>query len=221
MHPLPTDQPSSDLYPGTPIRVLIVDDHPMMRAGIAAALAGDGGIAVVAEAGDGDAAIAAFALHRPDVCLVDLLMPGKDGLETIRAIRALCPDARLVALTTYRGDGRIAATLKAGARAYVLKDAAPAALAAVVREVHEGHHVLPPELRRDIDSYQRQEPPSARELDVLRLVACGRSNREIADILGIGETTVKSHVGSALRKLGAEDRAHAVTLALQRGFIRI
>ncbi len=203
------------------IRLLLVDDHPLMRDGIAAALALQGGFAVVAHAGDGGEALDAWERERPDVTLVDLQMPGMDGLATIRAIRARDPGARLVVLTTFRGDARIAAALKAGARAYLDKGEPGEELARVVREVHEGRHLLPPTLRREIDRHYAGDALSARELDVLRLAACGRANREIAQLLGIGETTVKTHMSTILLKLGASDRTHAVTLALRRGFIEL
>ena len=209
------------MYPptATPIRVLIADDHPMMREGIAACLTAHGGIDVVAQARDGDEAIRLFAATRPDVALVDLQMPGKDGLEAIRAIRSLYPDARLVVLTTYDGDARIAAALKAGASAYLLKNVPGPKLAATVREVHDGSHILPLALRQDLAIHDAGVALSPRELDVLRLAARGHSNRAIGEHLHIGETTVKTHMSAILVKLGANDRAHAVTLAAQRGFI--
>ena len=203
----------------TPIRVMIADDHPMMREGIAASLMAHGGIDIVAQACDGDEAISLFTSARPDVALIDLQMPGKDGLEAIRAIRSLHPDARLVVLTTYDGDARIAAALKAGASAYLLKNVPGRELASTVREVHNGSHVLPQALRREVAIHYAGDALSARELEVLRLAACGCSNREIGAQLFIGETTVKTHMSTILVKLGANDRAHAVTLAVQRGFI--
>ena len=202
-----------------PLRVLIADDHPMMREGIAASLTAHGGIEVVAQASDGDEAIHLFTRLRPDVALVDLQMPGKDGLEAIRAIRSLHPGARLVVLTTYDGDARIAAALKAGASAYLLKNVPGRELAATVREVHAGSHVLPQALRREMAIHYAGDALSPRELDVLRLAAVGHSNRATGEQLGIGETTVKTHMSAILVKLGANDRAHAVTLAVQRGFI--
>lgn len=198
---------------------MIADDHPMMREGIAATLTAHGGIEIVAQARDGDEAIHCFCAQRPDVALVDLQMPGKDGLEAIRAIRSLHPDARLIVLTTYDGDARIAAALKAGASAYLLKNVPGRDLAAAVREVHEGSHVLSPALRREVAIHYAGDALSPRELDVLRLAASGHSNREIGASLSIGETTVKTHMSAILVKLGANDRAHAVTLAVQRGFI--
>ena len=208
------------MHPATPLplRVLIADDHPMMREGIAASLTAHGGIEVVAQASDGDEAIHLFTRLRPDVALVDLQMPGKDGLEAIRAIRSLHPGARLVVLTTYDGDARIAAALKAGAAAYLLKNVPGRDLAATVREVHAGSHVLPQALRREMAIHYAGDALSPRELDVLRLAAVGHSNRAIGGQLGIGETTVKTHMSTILVKLGANDRAHAVTLAVQRGF---
>lgn len=204
-----------------PVRVLIADDHPLMREGIAHALGAAHGIEIVAQAGTGEEAIAAYARLLPDVALIDLQMPGTDGVEAIRAIRTRHPQARLVAISTWRGDARIAAALAAGARAYVTKDLSGADLADVLRAVHEGRYRLPPALLREIDQHYGGELPSSRELDVLRLVSCGRSNREIAAILCISEATVKSHVSSVLGKLGAGDRTHAVTLAAQRGFIHL
>ncbi|WP_296952826.1 response regulator [uncultured Massilia sp.] len=201
------------------IRVMIADDHPMMREGIAASLCAHGGIEIVAEAADGDEAIHCFSSQRPDVALVDLQMPGKDGLEAIRAIRSLHPDARLIVLTTYDGDARIAAALKAGASAYLLKNVPGRELAATVREVHNGSHVLPQALRREVAIHYAGDALSPRELDVLRLAALGHSNRAIGGHLHIGETTVKTHMSTILVKLGANDRAHAVTLAAQRGYI--
>lgn len=205
--------------PGTPIRVMIADDHPMMREGIAATLTAHGDIEIVAQARDGDEAIRCFCAQRPDVALVDLQMPGKDGLEAIRAIRSLHPEARLIVLTTYDGDARIAAALRAGASAYLLKNVPGRDLAAAVREVHEGSHVLSQALRREVAIHNAGDALSPRELDVLRLAASGHSNREIGTALSIGETTVKTHMSTILVKLGANDRAHAVTLAVQRGFI--
>lgn len=201
------------------IRVMIADDHPMMREGIAASLLAHGGIEIVAEASDGDEAIHCFCAKLPDVALIDLQMPGKDGLEAIRAIRSLHPDARLIVLTTYDGDARIAAALRAGASGYLLKNMPGRDLTAAVRAVHSGSQVLSQALKREVAIHYAGDGLSSRELDVLRLAASGHSNREIGAALSIGETTVKTHMSAVLVKLGANDRAHAVTLAMQRGFI--
>jgi DNA-binding NarL/FixJ family response regulator len=204
-----------------PIRVMVVDDHPMMREGIAAALLAQGGIEVVSTAANGNEAIADFARHRPDVTLMDLQMPVKDGLEAIVGIRALHPDARIVVLTTYSGDARVVAALKAGAAAYLLKDAPGVALAQAVRNVYKGASVIAPLAQRDVDQHHRADALSPRELDVLRLAANGNSNRVIGEALGIGEPTVKTHMSTILVKLGASDRTHAVTLAVKRGYISL
>lgn len=205
----------------TPIRVMVVDDHPMMREGIAAALHAEGDIEIVSTAANGVEAIADFARHRPDVSLIDLQMPVKDGLEAIVGIRALHPDARIVVLTTYSGDARVLAALKAGAAAYLLKDAPGAALAQAVRNVYKGASVIAPLAQRDVDSHHRADALSPRELDVLRLAANGNSNRVIGEALSISEPTVKTHMSTILVKLGASDRTHAVTLALKRGYLSL
>jgi two-component system NarL family response regulator len=204
-----------------PIRVMVADDHPMMREGIVHALDAEGGIEIVGLAAGGAHAIELYSRERPDVALIDLQMPGTDGLAAIRAICSAHPEARLIVVSTWRGDARIAGALRAGARAYVMKEASGAELAGTIRAVHAGSYTLPPSIASEIDFFHAGYVPSARELDVLRLVACGRSNREIAALLGIGESTVKTHVASVLAKLGASDRAHAVTLATQRGFIQL
>lgn len=203
------------------MRILIADDHPMMRAGIAATLRAHANIGLVVEAGNGEEAVAQYDRTLPDVALIDLQMPHMDGLGAIRIIRSRHPDARIIVLSTYGGDARIAAALKAGAKSYVMKNVPGAEIAAVVREVHEGWHRLPPEVRLSVGLQFAGNGPSERELDVLRLAAVGNSNREIALTLKISEATVKAHMSTLMMKLGAADRAHAVTLAARRGFIDI
>lgn len=205
----------------TPIRVMIADDHPMMRDGIAAALLAQGGVEIVSVASNGEEAIAHFARHRPDVTLIDLQMPVKDGLEAIIAIRALQPNARIVVLTTYGGDARIAAALKAGALSYLLKDVPSAELAATVREAYKGASVLAPSAQREVNGHYPADKLTARELEVLRLAANGNSNRVIGAALSISEPTVKTHMSAIMVKLGASDRTHAVTLAVKRGYISL
>nr|WP_314547419.1 response regulator transcription factor [uncultured Massilia sp.] len=205
----------------TPIRLLIADDHLLMRTGIAAALRAQGGMDVVGEAANGEEAVVQFVRHRPDVALIDLQMPVKNGLEAIAGIRARYPDARIIVLTTFAGDARIMAALKAGAAAYLLKDVRGAELAQAVRSVHQGARAIAPEAKQEIAGYHEADALSPRELAVLQLAAAGNSNRMIGDLLHIGETTVKSHMSTILVKLGANDRTHAVTMAAKRGFISL
>lgn len=220
--PLQNNHPNSmPEAPSTSLRVLIADDHPLMREGIAALLSGQDGIDVVAMAGDGFEAVALFELHRPDLCLVDLQMPGSDGVAAIVAIRRLAPTARIIVLTTFGGDARVAAALRAGAAAYLLKDVLGTDLVATVRAVCAGQQVIAPALKRALAAHAISDTLSARELEVLGLAAGGRSNREIGAALTIGEATVKTHMSTILAKLGASDRTHAVALAVQRGYITL
>jgi len=208
-------------HPDQPIRVMIADDHPMMREGIAATLLAQGGMDIVGLACNGEEAIAQFARHRPDVTLMDLQMPVKDGLEAIVAIRAMLPDARIIVLTTFSGDARVIAALKAGATGYLLKDVSAAELAHTVRHVYQGASVIAKVAQDEVDGHFPADKLSARELEVLRLAADGNSNRMIGEILTISEPTVKSHMSTVLVKLGASDRTHAVTLAIKRGYITL
>lgn len=207
--------------PPSLVRVMIVDDHPMMREGIAACLVAQGSVEIVASARNGEEAIALYARHRPDVSLIDLQMPVKDGLDTIVGIRALHPDARIVVLTTFSGDARVAAAIKAGAAAYLLKDVLGAELLRTILHVYKGASVLAPMARREVEGYYASDKLSARELEVLRLAANGSSNRVIGEALNISEPTVKTHMSAILVKLGASDRTHAVTLAVKRGYITL
>jgi len=216
-----TQHPGADKPDSSAMRILIADDHPMMRAGIAATLRAHANIGLVVEAGNGEEAVDLYDRTLPDVALIDLQMPHMDGLGAIRIIRSRHPEARIIVLSTYGGDARIAAALKAGAKSYVMKNVPGAEIAAVVREVHEGWHRLPQDVRLSVGLQFAGSGPSERELDVLRLAAVGNSNREIAATLNITEATVKAHMSTLMMKLGAADRAHAVTLAARRGFIDI
>jgi DNA-binding NarL/FixJ family response regulator len=176
---------------------------------------------LVAEATDGRDAIEKFRLHRPDVTLMDLQMPALNGVEAIIGIRGEFPNARIVVLTTYTGDVQMLRALKAGARAYVLKGHVHRELLDTIRAVHAGQKRIPPEVAAELADHCVEDDLSSREIDVLRLVANGNANKEIAAQLSIGEETVKSHVTNILAKLGANDRTHAVTLALKRGIIEL
>ncbi len=203
------------------IRVLTVDDHPILRDGIVGILAAHADISVVAEAADGIEAIAQFRQHRPDVTLMDLQMPRMGGLEALQAIFKEFPDARIVVLTTYKGDVQAVQALKRGAAGYMLKSLVRLELPDIIRSVHAGRRYIPPELAVDIAEHAGEELLSDRELKILRLVATGHANKQIAWTLAMAEDTVKAHLKNIFAKLDASDRTHAVTKALQRGFIQI
>ena len=202
-----------------PIRVLIVDDHPLLREGIAALIGAEEDMEVASEATTGREGIAQFKLKRPDVTLMDLQMPDMGGIEAIIAIRGEFPNARIIVLTTYAGDVQVLRALKAGARAYLLKGRVNTELLEVIRAVHHGQKRIPPEIAAELAEHATEDDLSSREVEVLRLVANGNGNREIAAKLSITEETVKNHVTHILSKLGANDRTHAVTIAIKRGFI--
>lgn len=204
---------------GNKIRILTVDDHPVLRSGIAAVLQDQGDIEVVAEANDGQEAIEAFRTHRPDVTLMDLQMPVMNGIEAITAIRSEFPDARMIVLTTYQGDVQALRALKAGALGYLLKHMLRSELADAIRTVHAGKRRIPVEIANQLADHATDDPLSERELEVLRKVALGSSNKIIAAELNVTESTIKSHLKNILSKLGANDRTHAVTIATRRGFI--
>ncbi|HEY0702515.1 MAG TPA: response regulator transcription factor [Candidatus Acidoferrales bacterium] len=203
----------------SPIRILTVDDHPLILKGIASLVNAESDMKLIAEASSGPEAIEKFRLHRPDVTLMDLQMPGITGTETITQIRDEFPEARIVVLTTYTGDAQVLAALKAGARGYVLKGHVHRELLEIIRAVHAGQKRIPPDIAAQLAEHAADDALSPRELDVLRLIAAGNSNKLIADRLAIGEATVKSHVTNLMSKLGANDRTHAVTLALKRGIV--
>jgi DNA-binding NarL/FixJ family response regulator len=203
------------------IRVLVVDDHPLMRVGIAAIIDARAEMTVVAQAGSGEEAVRLHDLHKPDLTLMDLRLPGGSGVEAIRTIRAQSPAARFVVLTTYEGDEDIHQALQAGARGYLIKGMPHEALIDALRKVHAGGRYLPSPVTRALASRTPEGELSAREREVLSLLVKGRSNREIAVQLGIKEATVKSHVSVILMRLDVSDRTQAVVKALQRGLAHL
>lgn len=203
------------------IRILTVDDHSLLRKGIAALVNAEPDMKLIAEASGGREAIEKFRSHRPDVTLMDLQMPDMNGAEAIVQIRDEFPEARIVVLTTYSGDAKVLKALKAGARAYILKGHVHRELLETIRAIHAGQKRIQPDIAAELAQYAADDPLSPREIDVLRLIAAGNSNKLIADQLSIGEATVKSHVTNILSKLGANDRAHAVTIGLKRGIIEL
>ena len=203
------------------IRILTVDDHALLRKGLAALLNAEPDMELVAEAANGKEAVAEFKKHRPDVTLMDLQMPEMGGIEAMIAIRNDYPDARIIVLTTYPGDAQVTRALKAGARAYLLKGQVNKELPEVIRAVHAGKKRIPAELAAELAEHAGEDGLSPREIDVLRLIAVGNTNKEIGSRLFIAEETVKSHVANILSKLAADDRTHAVTIALKRGIIEL
>ena len=206
-------------HAAAPIRVLTVDDHPMLREGIAAVLDGQPDMALVGEAANGREATERYRELRPDVTLMDVQMPVMNGIEAIRAIRQEFPQARIVVLTTYDGDAQAVRALEAGASGYLLKSALRKELLETIRIVHSGRRRIPPEVAVGIAEHHADDAVSAREVEVLGHVASGHSNKIIADQLAISEETVKSHMKSIMAKLGANDRTHAVTIAIKRGIL--
>ena len=204
---------------GNRIRILTVDDHPLILEGIASVLQRQPDMELVGEASDGFQAIEAFAKFKPDVSLIDLQMPGMNGVDTIIAILEKWPGARCVVLTTYAGDVQATRALKAGAKGYLLKSMLRKDLVDTIRTVHSGKSRIPAEIATELASHLGSDALSAREIEVLRMVGEGCSNKIIADHLKISEDTVKGHMRSILSKLNANDRTHAVMIAVKRGFI--
>ena len=204
-----------------PIRLLAVDDHAVLRDGIAAIVAHEPDMVLVGEATNADEAVDAFRRLRPDVTLMDLQMPGRSGLDAIADIRAEAPAARIVVLTTYEGDVQAVRALKAGASAYLLKSSLRKALLDTIRLVHAGRRYVPPEIAQEIALHAAEEPLTARELSILKAVAEGKANKVIAGDLALSEDTVKSHLRSIYSKLDVNDRTQAVTTALRRGIIAL
>ncbi|MEN3746214.1 response regulator transcription factor [Sphingomonas sp. HF-S3] len=204
---------------GPPIRVLVVDDHPMMREGICAALTRHEDVTIIGEASDGHEALAMFRDHRPDVVLMDVQMPGLGGIEALEAIRAEQPDAAVLILTTYPGDAQAHRAIQAGAAGYLLKSCLRKELIDTVRAVHARRRVISADVAQQLALHAPQDRLSEREIDVLRLVAEGHPNKQIAWQLSLSIETVKSHLKSVFEKLGVDDRTHAVTIAVRRGYL--
>jgi DNA-binding NarL/FixJ family response regulator len=204
-----------------PIRVLVADDHPVVRNGLAGVIAQQPELALVAEAANGRQALEHFREHRPDVVLMDLRMPEMDGVAAIAAIRAEFPDARILALTTYEGDVDIHRALEAGARGYLIKDMLLTDVLNAIRAVHRGDRVIPTAVAARLAEFTPRTDLSAREVEVLQLVARGLSNRDVAGVIGRTDETVKVHLKNIFAKLGVADRTEAVTLAYSRGILHL
>jgi DNA-binding NarL/FixJ family response regulator len=201
------------------IRILAVDDHPLVRKGIVGLVADEPDMTTVAEASNGREAIQQFRIHRPDVTLMDLQMPEMNGLDAIVAIRGEFPEARIIVLTTYTGDVQVLRALKAGARAYLLKTLLHKELLETIRAIHAGKRTVSPEISFQLAEHTADDALTPGEISVLHLIAEGNANKQIADRLSIAEETVKGRVKNILSKLGANDRTHAAMIGLRRGII--
>jgi DNA-binding NarL/FixJ family response regulator len=203
------------------ITVLCVDDHSLVRKGVAAILSAEPQLRLVGEAATGQDALRLFRQHRPDITLMDLRLPDTNGIETTKAIRAEFPGARIIALTSYDGDQDIYRALEAGVRGYLLKEMVHTEVIRAIRIVHTGKRYMPAEVSEQVSEFFPEEALTPREVEVLSLVARGLGNKEVGDTLGTASGTVKAHIQSILSKLGAKDRTHAVTIALRRGIIHL
>jgi DNA-binding NarL/FixJ family response regulator len=203
------------------IRILAVDDHVLVREGIAVLLSNEPDMALVAEASNGREAIQQFRAHRPDITLMDLQMPEMNGVDAIISIRGECPEAKIIVLTTYKGDVQILRALKAGARGYLLKNTFHKELLDTIRAVHAGKKALSPEASYEIAEHATDDALTPAEINVLRLIAAGNANKQIADQLSVTEETVKGRVKNILSKLGANDRTQAAMIGLKRGIIEL
>jgi DNA-binding NarL/FixJ family response regulator len=203
------------------IRIFTVDDHPLLHEGIATVIRNQPDMTLAAEAFDGHQAIQAFRKHKPDVTLMDLRLPDMSGIDAMIAIRSEFPDARIVILTTFAGDVEIQRALEAGARAYLLKSMPPKELVEVIRQVHAGKRRIPPEIAAHLAEHYSDEALTGREVEVLKEIAGGNRNRDIAEKLFITEETVKVHIKHIMEKLGAADRTQAVAIGVRRGIIQL
>jgi DNA-binding NarL/FixJ family response regulator len=203
------------------IRVFSVDDHPLLREGIAAIIDNQSDMLMVAQSANAQDAVVQFRKHRPDVTLMDLRLPDRSGIDTMIAIRAEFPDARIIMLTTFEGDIDIKRALEAGARGYMLKSMPPKELVEVIRQVHAGKKRIPPQLAAQLAEHMSDEALTQREVEVLGQIAGGNRNRDIAERLFITEETVKVHIKHIMEKLGASDRTQAVAIGIRRGIIQL
>lgn len=204
----------------SPVRILVVDDHPVLRAGVTAMIANQADMIVVGEANDGAEALDRFRALRPDVVVMDLQMPGVNGIDATLAIRAEAPSAKILVLTTFAGDAQAVRALRAGANGYLLKNSVRNRIVDAIRDVHRGKRHIDPAVAEQIALYVADEPLTDRELAVLECVAAGQSNRDVAAELGLAEETVKSHLKNIFQKLDVTDRIRAVTVAAQRGILK-
>jgi DNA-binding NarL/FixJ family response regulator len=204
-----------------PIRILSVEDHPVFRQGLAAIVSAERDMLLVGQASNAVDAVAEFRRHRPDITLMDVRLPGTDGTDALIAIRGEFPQARIIMLTTSDGDGDIRRAMRAGASGYILKSMHMDELLSVIRSVHAGRRHISPEVAARLSEHLGDDDLTARELDVLRLIRDGRRNKQIADQLAISENTVNFHIKNLVDKLQANDRTHAVTIALRRGLLQI